>query len=666
MTSINQQKVKIDYNDDYGNGDAKLDDFMSERPLNTTQPLNKIVPYGKPMETMQTEIHQDLITRSKHLASIRQNPVKVTFEDVYFDVSVQLNKKDAQVEGVKTKTLNIIKGVSGYAMPGQSLYIMGSSGAGKTSLLNILSDRASNRNGNKLSGKVLINDTMPLNQNLFGSLAGYVMQDDVLFAYYSPRQSLRFAARLKLHDLTEEQQDERVETLLSELGLLQTADTPVGSIKHKTISGGERKRTAIGVELITDPSLILLDEPTSGLDSFKALQIVRLLDRQAKKGKTVIATIHQPGSDAFEMFDRIILMCDGHIVYQGEAKKSARYFDKIDIPCPKFANPADYFMRVLTVNYPKDTNDEKKVKFLVSSYQSKILPLISKESSMLTLAELDKSTLKKDYASFRKQMKVLVQRVNEHVKKDPRHVRVKIGQTIFIGLLSLAVFWDLSGNNYVEQMGLAGFLFFSCINQTMMNLMGCLLIFQEERPVFLREQANKMYNVAPYFLAKVGVELPIQIFTPLLWWIVCYFGVGLTVTAEQFFYAYLINFMLVLCASSFGYFLSSIFNQEETAVGIAPVIIMPLMLFGGFFSNSGNYPVWISWFQYISPIKYSLEAFVWNEFDTREYGPNEVRLIPRLGFELGISKCLAILAGLTVFLRIVSMICLKLLVSKFQ
>lgn len=87
----------------------------------------------------------------------------------------------------------------------------------------------------------------------------------------------------------------------------------------KTLSGGERKRTAIGVELITDPSLILLDEPTSGLDSFKAYQIVKLLKKLARNGKTVISTIHQPSSESFHLFDRLILMSDGHIVYQGEA-----------------------------------------------------------------------------------------------------------------------------------------------------------------------------------------------------------------------------------------------------------------------------------------------------------------------------------------------------------
>ena len=121
-----------------------------------------------------------------------------------------------------------------------------------------------------------------------------------------------------------------------------------------------------------------------------------------------------------------------------------------------------------------------------------------------------------------------------------------------------------------------------------------------------------MYRVAPYYLSKILAELPMQLFTPMLYLIIVYWGVGLTITAGQFFYAYLIMVLLVLGSASFGYFISSIFDQEESAVAIAPVIMMPIMLFSGFFSNAGSYPNWIGWIQYISPIKYSLEALVWN------------------------------------------------------
>jgi ATP-binding cassette, subfamily G (WHITE), eye pigment precursor transporter len=122
------------------------------------------------------------------------------------------------------------------------------------------------------------------------------MQDDVIFAYFTVKEALTFAARLRLK-ISEEEQDVKINTLIKDLGLEKCKDTIVGSIKRKTISGGERKRTAIGVELITDPSMILLDEPTSGLDSFMAKSICKLLQKLAhKQGKTIISTIHQPSS----------------------------------------------------------------------------------------------------------------------------------------------------------------------------------------------------------------------------------------------------------------------------------------------------------------------------------------------------------------------------------
>lgn len=107
-------------------------------------------------------------------------------------------------------------------------------------------------------------------------------------------------------------------------------------------------------------------------------------------------------------------------------------------------------MKVLTVNYPKDQNDEKKVKFLKENYDTKNLPVVLKEQTMLALPEIDKSKMKKDYAPFFSQLKTLYARVNEHVKRDPRHIRVKVAQTIFIGLLSLAIFWSLDGNSFVD------------------------------------------------------------------------------------------------------------------------------------------------------------------------------------------------------------------------
>ena len=121
-----------------------------------------------------------------------------------------------------------------------------------------------------------MNETTPLDQKVFGRFSTYVMQDDVIFPYFTVREAMTFAARLKLKE-SEAEQDLKVESLIKELDLTRCADTIVGSVMKKTISGGERKRAAIGVELITDPSVILLDEPTSGIDSFMAKTICKLL-----------------------------------------------------------------------------------------------------------------------------------------------------------------------------------------------------------------------------------------------------------------------------------------------------------------------------------------------------------------------------------------------------
>ena len=176
----------------------------------------------------------------------------------------------------KTKDFQVLKGISGYALPGQTLYIMGSSGAGKTSLMNALSARINTGKGCKLQGEILMNDQAPMNQSLFGNYGAYVMQDDNIFEYFTVREALQFAARLKLN-FSVEDQDERVNKLIKDLSLQKCADTQIGGFLKKTISGGERKRCAIGVELITDPSIVLLDEPTSGLDSFMAKNICKTL-----------------------------------------------------------------------------------------------------------------------------------------------------------------------------------------------------------------------------------------------------------------------------------------------------------------------------------------------------------------------------------------------------
>jgi ABC-type multidrug transport system ATPase subunit len=211
------------------------------------------------------------------------------------------------------------------------------------------------------------------------------MQDDVLFAHFTVVEALTFSARLKL-TTPEEVQDADVIRIISELGLFHVKDSQIGSIYKKILSGGERKRTSIGVELVSDPSLIMLDEPTSGLDSFKARSICKLLhDLATKKGKTIVSTIHSPSSEAFYYFDRLILMADGYTVFQGDATESMEYFRTCKFNVPKRCNPADFFMKVLDIKYPKQQDDIDKLELLNRSYRFQLEKRIEVEDKLIKL-----------------------------------------------------------------------------------------------------------------------------------------------------------------------------------------------------------------------------------------------------------------------------------------
>lgn len=176
----------------------------------------------------------------------------------------------------------------------------------------------------------------------------------------SVRECLEFAAKLKLTG-TMEQKMARVDAVITDLKLTKCQNTKIGGPLVKGVSGGERKRTSIGVELITDPSLIFLDEPTTGLDSFTATSVMEILGDLARKdGRTVISTIHQPNSDIFEMFDRLTLLAKGKIIYFNEAKYSVEYFGSIGFQCPDLSNPADFFMSMMSIeSIENDTATEK-------------------------------------------------------------------------------------------------------------------------------------------------------------------------------------------------------------------------------------------------------------------------------------------------------------------
>jgi len=298
------------------------------------------------------------------------------------------NKKD-----INSQPKKILDNVFGRVKTGEALAILGGSGAGKTTLLNFLSKKTEIVNL-EVQGEVTLNG-QKADSIILNVISSYVMQDDILEATMTPTEILLFTAKLKLTNLTDEQIENRVHQMIQKLNLSNAKNTTIGNNLVRGVSGGERKRTSIGVELISDPQIVFLDEPTTGLDSYNAFEVVNNICQLAKKdNKLIIFTIHQPSSEIFSLLDKVCILADGKTIYFGPQDKSLNCFETIfKLPCKINYNPFEHFMEMTTLNcifneqvrdkYPElkvTEEDQDEVKFEAYSEHMSNLEYLFKEN----------------------------------------------------------------------------------------------------------------------------------------------------------------------------------------------------------------------------------------------------------------------------------------------
>jgi len=604
----------------------------------------------------ETPVHPVKTTGSK--------PVTLTFQDLKYSVNIK-NPQKQTTSDPKYVQREILRGMTGVCRPRELTAIMGASGAGKTTLLNILSCRVGGGK-NKLSGSILAN-AQPYDIAKFSKFAGYVMQNDILLETMTPREIFTFTASLRLSASPEERQ-KKVNRLIQDLKLERAADTQVGGTFSKGISGGERKRTSIGVELITDPNLIFLDEPTSGLDSFTAFILISLLKSMAVHGgKTIIFTIHQPSSDIFFLFDNLMILAKGKFIYQGPTRAAVPHFGTIGYQCPEYSNPADYFIEVAH----SDKDDDKKFELMYEAYDNNIAPQIEQEAKAVQHKEI---VLAEKVNSFMTSMGLIAKRSFLNFVRNPILLKGRIGQSIFIILLICILYFriskDMDGTSLTNPANIQiiydinGAIFFYSISQFMSSAMSVVLTFPAERAVFLREYSANMYSVSAYYFGRSTTEVPFVVLFPALMSFISYYIVGFNdANAGKPFIFALILIFVSLAGNATGILVGSVFSDAKVATNVVPVILLPWMIFSGFYINSNSMPNWLGWFQYTSPFRYALESLMWNQYTDYELGTG---IVDQYGYHLGLWGAFGLLAAVGLVARAGALFALKILVKKLE
>mmetsp|Transcript_7542 Transcript_7542/g.14715 ORF Transcript_7542/g.14715 Transcript_7542/m.14715 type:complete len:626 (+) Transcript_7542:250-2127(+) len=497
----------------------------------------------------------------------------------------------------------ILQDVWGSANPGETTAILGASGAGKTSLFNILTGRVRSKPG-KLSIRQDIRmggvQVEPGHDRKVRNLFALVSQEDTLHHMSTPREAIWFSARLRLPKETSQQAIEQlVQNNIDELGLQHCADTIIGGGLKKGISGGEKRRTTIGVELVSRPSTIFLDEPTSGLDSVSAKHVMALLKRVAQANTTVIFTIHQPSSDIFASFDRLLLLKQGRLMYQGATADVGEDFADRGFPLPPNYNPADW---VLEVSEDNQLGELRKAGFFPPP------PEVPKPSDN----EIEYPRAR--HAGMLMELQMLLERERRNYARNPARVGFTIVATGFLAFVAGAIFFQ-TGSDEREDLLVLQSQLGALVNILISAMMGqastAVMIFNEERGLFLREYATGHYSILPYFLTQFLSEAFMNMIASMTQSLIVYFMIGFR---QRFWELLSVNFTLSMSVSALAVWLGALFSDPRTAQAMFTPCLVPQFYFSGVFIPINSVHRGVRWIQWICTLTYASRLSLVYEF----------------------------------------------------
>ncbi|XP_022814668.1 ATP-binding cassette sub-family G member 1 [Spodoptera litura] len=524
------------------------------------------------------------------------DPVDIHFSNITCTVKLGINKGSKQ----------ILHGVNGRLRPRQLIAIMGPSGAGKSTLLDVLSGYRITGVG----GAVFINGRGRIMKR-FKRMSCYIQQDDRLQGLLTVGENMALAADLKLPTkLDKYEKGEVIEDILTNLGLYEHMNT-----RGAQLSGGQRKRLSIALELINNPLIMFLDEPTTGLDSSSCTQVVQLCQTLAHQGRTIICTVHQPSASLFALFDQVYVLAAGRCMYQGTTKNLVPYLQQAGIPCPKYHNPADYIIELSCGEYGQDkidlmANKSENGKALDWFEDHQSIPSMEGLRKLVPLSVLrdTEPTGGDEETSQSNQLSVLMKRGFLKAKRDATmtHLRLIVNVVVGIMLGSLFINAGNKGERVLENYNL---LFAILMHHMMSPMMLTILTFPNEMSILSKEHFNRWYSLGSYYISITIVDLPISIVGCAVFSVIVYTMSSQPLEIARFAMFFAISLYTVLVAQSFGLMIGAVFSVVNGTF-LGPTLSVPMMMFAGFGVTLRDLPSYLRWGSYISYLRYGLEGFI--------------------------------------------------------